>query len=450
MISRLVGSRPLLTSHSVRAGAQMMIRDKSALVGAIRQYFFMTRRVANGASIVDRTIPGKAFDVSQLPPKLQEELDHSKTASLLQHLTSLSAAPSSPSNALVLKPTSKWLVGWRCRQCSATWTSRVLERCDNRTSMHFDCPACASATTTSSSTRPPEALAESYPELAVDWDDAGNINPRFGIDEGVESISSLSPVRVWWNCQRCHRSWREAVFARVQRYKQQVLALTSAQRKAKQRVDGGACPRCDDLFPQNPSNIGARTYLSEHPYLMSEVILTSGQCPSSMRLTGEYKLRWRCSYCQDTYTAPLSDRAQRAVHCPACTGDAIVKPKASALPPVDAVATARPDVLSEVADRKYSPLALQYMTTTDPRYVRFVCRTCLEPYQMTMLTRCLFPAGHAGCPKCRFANLRSMREHNETGERSHSAAIASRKKFKSRNHLSIVKSKMDRLGSLLN
>jgi hypothetical protein len=425
----------------------------------------------NGLPVAPPPLCCGVFDVTELPPRLQSELDHAKTASLLRHLN----LPHAPSSAMgdgdgvrylaQIKPDSRWTVSWRCRDCSSSWTSRVSERCDNRVAMRFGCPTCSSASNDAnvlqgSSVSETTKLVDAFPMLAVDWNTAANNDPSFGVVDDVETVPVSSPAKVWWSCRFCRRSWREAVFARVQRFtRRRHLTLQAAQATTKHKKkcgmldEGNHCPRCEDLMvPQNNSSSvpAATAPLLEHPYLMSEVVLTPGQNPATMPLGGSNNLTWKCSYCEGTYRAMLSDRYARAVHCPKCTGGTSVAPKAMQLPPSNAIAITRPDVCHEIADRTISDRAMRYMTPTDPRTVRFLCRTCLEPYQMTMYTRCLFPLGDTACPKCRAASQRAMRDHHSTGEKPHAAALAKRKKRQTSNNMALVRSKMTRLGSLPN
>lgn len=413
------------------------------------------------------------FDVTELPARIQSELDHAKTAALLRHLKlpHSSGKDEKVRHLAQLTPDSKWTVSWSCRDCATSWTSRVSERCDNRVAMRFGCPSCASAsaatTTTAESSCCTEGgdhrvanrkLVDAFPMLAVDWNTTANNDPSFGIDDEVDTVLESSPIKAWWSCSCCRRSWREAVFARVQRFVRRrdsiSLALKETQEKGRKVSSpnaGNHCPRCEALLdPQTNDVCTPGTPLSQHAYLMSEVVLTSHQNPALMPLSGSNNLNWKCSYCEGMYKACLSDRYARAVHCPTCTGGQRAAPKAMELPPSNAIAITRPDVCHEISDRTLSNLVMRYMTPTDPRTVRFLCRTCLEPYQMTMHSRCLFPLGESACPKCRAAFQRAMRDHHNSGEKPHTAAFANRKKRHTFENMTIAESKLKRLGSLTN
>lgn len=170
-------------------------------------------------------------------------------------------------------------VWWRC-DAGHSWCAGVKSRAAGS-----GCPYCAGRRLLPGE----NDLASARPDLAAEWDDAGNgaLSPR--------DVLAGSHRKVWWRCARGHR-WQAMISARAR---------------------GAGCPVCAGRRVQP----GENDLASRFPALAAEWdrARNGDLAPEGVSAFSNRRVWWRCGL-GHSYQAAVAARTKGGSGCPYCAG----------------------------------------------------------------------------------------------------------------------------------
>ena len=216
-------------------------------------------------------VPGKSF--GDLHPDLLDEWHPTLNSDL---------------DPFQLKPGSKTLAWWRCRDCGREWQTAIGLRAQAGTG----CESCSYKERGARirTPKPGESAAELFPAILGEWDweNNGDLDPR--------ELKPGSDLKVWWLCSKGHR-WQAHIYHRAS-------------------ATPTGCFRCvhtpepgESFADLNPDI--AREW---HPTKNGDVR------PGSVKPSSKYQAWWKCAARGHEWRAYVCNRSgPSASSCPKCT-----------------------------------------------------------------------------------------------------------------------------------
>ncbi len=173
-----------------------------------------------------------------------------------------------------IMPNSNKMVWWICKDCNASWETKVECRTRGR-----GCPYCSGHKARTGV----NDLQTMFPDLAEEWDYDGNGELR------PENILSFGNKRVNWICKTCGGKWDAILHSRAK---------------------GAGCPYCsgrrvlkglNDLATIRPDLIQEWNYAKNGDLL-----------PEMVSARSKKSVGWKCSKCSYEWSAAISSRVDGA------------------------------------------------------------------------------------------------------------------------------------------
>lgn len=281
-----------------------------------------------------------------LKQSLEEVCRGTTRAYLLDQWDPASNRPLTPQT---VSAASRAKVGWICGQ-GHRWAASVQSRVLRETG----CPYCTGRKALAGF----NDLATLYPDLARQWDRAGN--------DGLtpDRVTAGSHKKIWWQCDRGHR-WQAVV---------------------KARVGGAGCPYCAGRAVLPGSNDLASLCPDLVPQWDGD---RNGPLTPDRVLPGSHrKVWWRCDKGHG-WQAAIASRALGGAGCPVCSGQQVLAGE-------NDLAALYPDLAAQWHPTKNGPLTPEQVTPGSSRAAWWVCEKG-HTWQTTVARRV---QANTGCPYC--------------------------------------------------
>ncbi|MFF3020156.1 zinc-ribbon domain-containing protein [Streptomyces sp. NPDC057939] len=196
--------------------------------------------------------------------------------------------------AAQLRPSSNFLVTWRCSACGHTWETSPGARLRGR-----GCPPCARERIRRSRTiaSPDNCLLTVDPALADEFVAC--------LDEPGRTPADLLPKSnktCRWRCAACGHQWHAQIATRSSGYGCPPCGRT---RTSAARASAPAGKNLADLFPQLALEAVENLDRPDRP-------------PHTLRPGSHNRCQWRCATCSHSWVTSVKNRALHGTRCPAC------------------------------------------------------------------------------------------------------------------------------------
>ena len=190
---------------------------------------------------------------------------------------------------LDISPHSKKLVWWMCPECGREWEQAVVYRQESQSCL------CGKCSRSHNRTAPKEgkSLADTYPDIAAEWDDDKN---------GSTTPSDVTPnssLVVWWKCSKCGEEWQSKIASRT-------------------RHGNACCKKCNRSMPKKPVE-GVNDLLSQRPdvALDWDYERNNGVEPQDVTYMSSKTAWWKCHTCGTRWEMKIQQRSLGTM-CPSC------------------------------------------------------------------------------------------------------------------------------------
>lgn len=219
-------------------------------------------------------------------------------------------------------------------------------------------------------------LVDSHPHLLSEWD--YNKNKHINLDKVLSGSAKVAS----WICSVCGNNWETPIRSR-------------AQRKT-------GCPKCAIIKGSEKRRISllSKTGCINDPLLLAEwdYDKNQGLKPTDFSPHSNKSVFWRCSKCNYSWKAKISNRESNRRGCPLCANQVVVRG-------VNDLATKKPELAAEWHPTKNQPLTPYEVSIGTRKKVWWLCPLGHE-YEASILHR----GRGTSCPVCHSGRQTSFAE----------------------------------------